>query len=74
MAPYRVVHDEWRAVPRVHRAEERLEVIPVPDDDMGQYGAKRKVRGNQVESVGRGEVCGLHGRRGQDDSSLGKEV
>ena len=74
MATYRVVHDERHTVPGVHRAEERLEVIPVPDDDMGQDGTKRKVRGDQVQSVGRGVVCGLHGWHGQDDLNLEREI
>ena len=54
-----VVHDERDPVPRVERAEERLQVVPVPQQDVREHRAERQVRRDQVQRVRRREVRGL---------------
>lgn len=56
---YGVVHDKGHTVPRVERAEEGLEVIPVPEEDVREDSAEGQVGGDQVQGVGGREVRGL---------------
>ena len=38
-------------VPGVERLKERLDILPVPEEDVGERSAKGKVRGDEVERV-----------------------
>ena len=47
----RVVYGEGGLVPGVERLEEGFDVLPVPEEDVGERSAKGKVRGDEVERV-----------------------
>ena len=53
-----VVDHEGDLVPRVKGNEERLEVLPVVERDVGDGGTERQVGSDEVEGVGGGEVSG----------------
>ena len=47
-ASYRVVDDKWDPIPWVEGSEERLEVVPVPDEYMSEDSPKREIGSNKV--------------------------
>lgn len=53
---YRIVNLKRNTVPRVERAQERLEVVPVPDKHVGQHSSKGQIRSYKVERVRSGEI------------------
>lgn len=53
---HRVVDNKRLAVPWVEGPEEGLEIVPMPEDDVGQDSAERQVRRDQVQGIGRREV------------------
>lgn len=54
-----VVNDERRLVPRVEGLEERLDVLPMPEEDVRERRPEREVRGYEVQRVRGREPCGL---------------
>ena len=56
----RVVEHLRCLVPRVEGLEEGLDVLPVPEEDVGKSRAEREVGRHESERVGCGEECGLN--------------
>lgn len=45
------MHEVLVLVPRVERSNERLEVVPVPEEHMREARAEGQVRGDEVQRV-----------------------
>ena len=60
---HRIVDFERDTVPGVERAEEGLEIIPVPDQYVGEDSTQRQVGRDQIQRVGGREPGGLIGQR-----------
>ena len=60
---YRVVNLKRHTVPRIEGAEERLEVVPVPDKHVGQHSSEGQIRSDEIERVGSGEKRRLFGEK-----------